>query len=163
MSDLRDAFKKAGLIPEDADKRFQHEERVRRKELGRKGLEQEKDQQRAAAAQRDQERRADVKDAQQRLESDRERKERSRKLLQTLRDSSVQGAAGSRRFHYREADGHLPFVSLNDDCIARLEAGQYGLAEAPGTPPRVVVIPAELAAQVAELRPDLLRHWNGRG
>ena len=38
MGDLRDAFKKAGLIDDKTDRRLKHEERVQRKELGHEGL-----------------------------------------------------------------------------------------------------------------------------
>ena len=45
MGDLRDQLKKANLISKKDQKRLEHEQRVRRKKVGREGLEQEQKEQ----------------------------------------------------------------------------------------------------------------------
>ena len=64
MGDLRDAFKKAGLIDDKAEKRLKHEERVQRKELGREGLDEQKRRDDAERAARDEQKKGDAKAAQ---------------------------------------------------------------------------------------------------
>src|SRR5215831_18163527 len=100
MGDLRDALKKAGLIDEKADKRLKHEERVQRKELGREGLEAQKRADDEARRGRDEQKKGDAKAAQQRLDSDRQRSERWKKLLSNLESEALQGGSGPRRFHF---------------------------------------------------------------
>lgn len=156
MGDLRDAFKKAGLIDDKTDRRLKHEERVQRKELGRDGLEEQKRQDEAARAARDEKKKADTKQAQQRLEQERARAERWKKLLRSLDEESVR-ASGPRRFHFRDADGHLPYLQVDDDTGRRIEAGELAILRHP-VADSITLVPRTLALELRQVRPELLLH-----
>lgn len=161
MGDLRDALKKAGLIDDKADKRLKHEERVQRKELGREGLEAQKRADDEARRARDEQKRGDVKAAQQRVDHDRQRSERWKKLLSSLESEALQGSSGPRRFHFRDADGHLPYLLVDDDTGRRLEAGELAIARLPDTN-APAILPRALALELAQFRPELVLHLAGK-
>ena len=161
MGDLRDALKKAGLIDEKADKRLKHEERVQRKELGREGLEAQKRADEEARRARDEQKKGDAKTAQQRLDSDRQRSERWKKLLSSLESEALQGGSGPRRFHFQDADGHLPYLLVDDETGRRLEAGELAIARLPENN-AAAILPRALALELAHFRPELVLHLAGR-
>jgi uncharacterized protein YaiL (DUF2058 family) len=160
MGDLRDALKKAGLIDDKADKRLKHEERVQRKELGREGLEAQKRADEEARRARDDQKKGDAKAAQQRLDQDRQRSERWKKLLSSLESEALQGSSGPRRFHFRDADGHLPYLLVDDDTGRRLEAGELAIARLPESN-AAAILPRALALELAHFRPELVLHLAG--
>lgn len=162
MGDLRDALKKAGLIDDKADKRLKHEERVQRKELGREGLEAQKKADDDARRARDDQKKSDAKSAQQRLDHDRQRSERWKKLLTSLESDAILGSSGPRRFHFRDADGHLPYLQVDDDTGRRLEAGELAIARLPDSN-AAAILPRALALELAHFRPELVLHLAGGG
>ena len=160
MGDLRDAFKKAGLIDDKAERRLKHEERVERGELGREGLEKRKRDEDDERRRRDEQRKAETKATQQKLDAARQRDERWKKLLRELESTAIRGSSGPRRFHYREADGHLPFVQVDDETGRRLEAGELAIVRLPESQEAALVARA-IALELHAFEPDRILHPAG--
>src|SRR5262245_1856661 len=131
MGDLRDAFKKAGLIDDKTDRRLKHEERVEKKALGREGQDEQRRREEADRKGRDEQKRAEVKQAQARLDEGRQRAEKAKRLRAALEEQAVRGTSGPRRFHWVDADGWCPWIALDDETGRRLEAGELALVELP--------------------------------
>ena len=157
MGDLRDAFKKAGLIDDKTDRRLKHEERVQRAELGREGLAQQKQQEEQERKRREEEKRAEARIAQQKLDASRQQNERWKKLLHELEEKAQRGTSGPRRFHYHEPDGHLPFVLVDDDSGRRLEAGELAIVRLPPND-EPALVPRSLALDLQSFDPARLLH-----
>ena len=157
MGDLRDAFKKAGLIDDKTDRRLKHEERVQRGELGREGLAQQKQQEEQERRRREEEKRAEARIAQQKLDASRQQNERWKKLLHELEEKAQRGTSGPRRFHYHEPDGHLPFVLVDDDSGRRLEAGELAIVRLPPND-EPALVPRSLALDLQSFDPTRLLH-----
>ena len=161
MNDIRDALRKAGLVDKKDEKRYRHEEKVRKKQLGREGREAERQQQDEEAAGRRQEEKARIKAAQK--EHDREQKLRARehKVFADLKAQALRAPGGPRRFHYRDQNRYLPYLAVSPEVSHRLEAGEYALVESPEGAGKVLVVPRELAGEVRQLRPELVLHFAG--
>jgi uncharacterized protein YaiL (DUF2058 family) len=165
VGDLRDAFKKAGLIGDQDERRLAHEERVARKELGRSGLEQQKQKEDDERRRRDEQKRAETKAAQEKHDAARQRDERWRKLVRELEAQGLRGGSGPRRFHYREPDGHLPCLLVDDECGRRLEAGELAIVALPAADAAhgpVLIVPRSLAVELRSIEPQLVLHMAGR-
>ncbi len=160
MGDLRDAFKKAGLIDDKTDRRLKHEQRVEKKELGREGLEEQRRREEAERAQRDALKKADVKAAQARLDADKQRAERQKKLRTSLEEQAIRGTGGPRRFHWVDRDGYCPWIAMDDATGRRLEAGEIALVELPDRG-ETALVPRALALELHASYPHLLLHLAG--
>jgi len=160
MGDLRDAFKKAGLIDDKAEKRLKHEERVQRKELGREGLDEQKRRENAERAARDEQKKSDAKAAQQKLDHERQRSERWKKLLADVDRECVRVTSGPRRFHYHDADDWLPYLQVDDDTGRRLEAGELAIVKHPETK-EAMLLPRAIALELRKAEPELVVHLAG--
>jgi len=165
MSSLKDQLLKAKLVSKKQVRKAEHEQRQKRKELGREGLEQEKARRRAEQEEKELLR----KEEQQRQEERRREEERARGGLQRVR-SLVTGSdlsrfgAGPNPFHYQAADGSLPRVEVSGTMAERLEAGRAAIVELPGDPaPEVYIVPLEVADQVQRIEPAFIRFWNRDG
>jgi uncharacterized protein YaiL (DUF2058 family) len=162
MGDLRDALKKAGLIDDKAEKRLKHEERVQKKELGREGLEAQRLKDDAERRARDEQKRGDTKVAQQRLDQERQRAEKWKRLLSAIESEAIRGGAGPRRFHFRDAEGHLPYLMVDDEIGRRLEAGELAIARLPENN-AAAILPRALALELQHFRPELVLQLAGAG
>jgi uncharacterized protein YaiL (DUF2058 family) len=160
MGDLRDAVKKAGLIDDKADRRLKHEERIERGELGREGLEKKKQAEEDDRRRRDEQRKAETKATQQKLDASRQRDERWKKLQRELETSAIRGTSGPRRFHYRDPEGWLPYVQVDDDTGRRLEAGELVIVRLPGTEEPALVA-RSLGLELHAFEPDRILHPSG--
>jgi len=160
LGDLRDAFKKAGLLGDKDERRLKHEERVQRKELGHEGLEQQQKREADERQRREQERRTAAASSQQRHDADRQRAERLKKLSRELEKAAVRTSSGPRRFHYRDADGHLPYLQVDDETGRRLEAGELAIVLLPVTD-EPSLVPRALAAELGSFEPERVVHLAG--
>jgi len=160
MGDLRDAFKKAGLIDDKADRRLKHEERVQKKELGREGQEEQRKREDAERRARDEQKKSDAKHAQQKLDHERQRSEKWKKLVADLDRDALRGTSGPRRFHYHDSDDHLPYLQVDDDTGRRLEAGELAIVRHPQTKVALMV-PRAIALELAKLDPQMVLHPTG--
>ena len=160
MGDLRDAFKKAGLIDEKTDRRLKHEERVQKGELGREGLAQQKQQEDAERQRREEAKRAETKAAQQKHDAAQRQSERWKKLVRELEQQARRGTSGPRRFHYVDAEGYLPYLQIDDETGRRLEAGELAIVRLPETE-EVVLVPRPLAAELDAFAPERILFVSG--
>ncbi len=160
MGDLRDAFKKAGLIDDKTDRRLKHEQRVEKKELGREGIEEQRRSEEAQRAQREEQKRAEVKAAQARLDHDRARSDKAKKLKAALAEQALRGTSGPRRFHWVDADGWCPWIALDDETGRRLEAGEIALVTLPDSG-ETALVPRALALELHAVAPHQLLHLAG--
>ncbi len=156
MGDLRDAFKKAGLIDDKADRQLKHQERVQRAELGRAGVDEQHRRDESERQQREEQKKSEVKTAQQRHDQERVRSERRKKLVQQLDEQAVRGS-GPRRFHFVDRDGYLPYVQIDDDVGRRLESGELALVRHPVTH-ETALVPRVLALELHAAAPDAVLH-----
>ncbi len=163
MGDLRDAFKKAGLIDDKTERRLKHEERVQKKELGREGLEEQKRREESERQARDDQKKQDAKAAQQKLDHERQRSERWKKLVADVDREALRGTSGPRRFHYHDGDDWLPYLQVDDDTGRKLEAGELAIAKHPETK-EALIVPRAVALELAKAEPELVVHLaGGRG
>ncbi len=160
MGDLRDAFKKAGLIDDKTNRRLQHEQRVVKKELGREGLEEQRRREEAERVERDARKKADVKTAQQRLDQEKQRSERLKRLRSALDEQAIRGTGGPRRFHWVDAEGYCPWIALDDTTGRRIEAGEIALVMLPERGDTALV-PRALALELHASFPHLVLHLAG--
>ena len=160
MNDIRDALRKAGLVGKQDEKRFKHEERVRKKKLGRDGREAEKEQRKDDTRKRQAEQKASMQSAQKIRDEEVHRHQRERKLLADLESRALRAYAGPRRFHYRDRTHHLPYLGVSPEVSRRLEAGEYAIVEAPGTG-TVLVVPREVAKELSRSHRDHVLHLPG--
>ncbi len=163
MNDLRNAFKNAGLINKKDDKRFRHEERVRRKELGAKGQAAEREaEEKRRAEQRAQQKQA-VQEAQARHDQQSAQRKAEKHAAQNLRNEAQSGTGGPKRFHYEDPEGYLPFLSLNDDTIRKLQGGELAIVLAPSSSREVLIVPRPVGERWGELHPEAILHMVGAG
>jgi uncharacterized protein YaiL (DUF2058 family) len=162
MGDLRDAFKKAGLIDEKTDRRLKHEERLQKGELGREGLAQKQQQEEAERHRREEAKRADAKAAQQKHDAAQKQSERWKKLVRELEAQARRGTSGPRRFHYIDAEGFLPYLQVDDETGRRLEAGELAIVRLPDGD-QVALAPRALAQELHAFEPERVLFVAGGG
>jgi uncharacterized protein YaiL (DUF2058 family) len=122
MGNLRDQLKKAKLLSNKDAKRLAHEERVKRSEVGREGIEAERKQREAELAAMREADRQRTKDVQQKHDAERAARE-ERAACEVLLGTARSPARGPARWYFELPDGHLPFFELRDADRRQLEAG----------------------------------------
>jgi hypothetical protein len=161
MGDLKDQLRKSGLVSDKRAKQVAHEERSRKKKLGRDTVAQEREQAEAGRREREKARReADRERERQRHQEEAETEQRHR-LLQLVEANAMRsGVRGPRRFHFVTRDRSIPFLSLNEQTAELLERGHAAICEVPGCDPaQYVVIPSGTADRVRGLAPELIRFY----
>ena len=115
MADLKDQLRKSGLVSDKRAKQAAHEERSRKKKLGRDAAAREKEQQETERRLKERERReADRQREQQRQQREAEAQQHHR-LLQLVEANAMRsGVRGPRRFHFVTRERSIPFLTLND-------------------------------------------------
>jgi len=165
MSTLKDELLKARIVSKKQVRQAEHQERQKRMELGRQGVEQEKA--RRLAEQQEKERLR--REEQQRQERLRREEEQARGGLQRIRtlvagNDLCRHGSGPHPFHYLAADGALPRVGVSGAMAERLEAGRAAIVELPGPPAaEVYIVPPDVAEQVRRIDPSVVRFWNRDG
>ena len=140
MNDILRALKEAGLVDDKTERRIRHDERVRKKGLGREGRKSERDALKEKHEQREQDKKQQTRAAQ--------------KQHDTVHDRDAQA---------RQArDGFLPAIALDDGVARRLEAGELALVESPTSAGQVRVVPRPVAQELESVRPELVLHLAGR-
>lgn len=164
MGNLRDQLKKAKVLSKKDAKRLAHEERVKRKEVGREALEQEdleRKEELAKLQSADRER-----DRERQAELDRERKagEERAACAEILRSRVEPPPRGGRiRWFFETPSGALPWLLLNHAELAQLNGGNLCVVRR-GAPHTHVygLLSTELARRVHALFPDRVV-WSAPG
>ncbi|MEM7206013.1 MAG: DUF2058 family protein [Planctomycetota bacterium] len=156
MGGLRDQLKKAKILSEKEARRLAHEERVRRKEVGREGLEQEeKARQAELAKQRDQERERS-RATQQEVEAQRRLAAEVAACQDILERDMVRPRGSGARWYFQLADGRLPYFEVDESLRFQLQSGAFwivcrGVVESHA----YGLLPADLAKRVAATLPEV--------
>ena len=105
MANLGDAFKKAGLISAKDHRRQKHEQRVRRKEVGREGLLDEEARAEEERLRRREEQRGQAREVEKARQAALQAAAARARALDLLRSHAIVPAGrGTRRWHYVDAD-----------------------------------------------------------
>ncbi|MDP2317327.1 MAG: DUF2058 family protein [Pseudomonadota bacterium] len=161
---LRDQFLKAGIVSKkDAEAAARDVRKGQKVQQGNQEAKRVLEQREAAArvaelAAKETERLARRKEAEERA--------RRETVLwqgrQILRAHRVRYRAGPQRFYHRSPDGKEAWKLYLPERLAEdLRRGRGAVAWIDGgTEPEIVLVDAESAARVAEIRPELILFWN---
>ncbi len=164
MGNLRDALKKAKVISDKEARRLKHEERVHRKEVGRKGVEQEQGDKQAALEKLRTERRQQDKAQQAELEGQRKLEAELAACREILRrEARKPQARGGHRWYMQLADGSLPSLELTATDRLQVMNGQCSvLRRGPPDSHDYALLQSQHAKRVAKVMPELLVWpWDG--
>ena len=154
MGNLFDELKKAKLIDKKRAKQLLHEKRIEHSEQGGDTAKDKKlaDKAKNFAARQEEEKQQHRSSAQAQKAASRER-ERRAEIRQLVASRQLgNGAAGSKRWHFRAPSGARPFLPVNDTTSRRLQVGEYAIIRDPAvTWPRYVIIPRDVALKLREV------------
>ncbi len=162
MSDMRDALRKAGLASERKVRQVKHQDRVRRKNLGEKGIEEER--RRKDAARADDQARKQREDRGR--EADRRRAQetdgRTSRLYSLLSNADLMAREGGpRRFYFEVRDGRIAFLDVSPPLAKRLAQGEAAVVDATGVlKGDYIAIDSKAAHELDSLEGDRIIHWN---
>ncbi len=163
MSDLRDALRKAGLVDDRRARKISHEEKARRKRLGKKEAEEERlrreeDRRARERARREEDRR---REAARRAAA--ERRQALLQLARLVRDHALaSGVRGSRRFHFVTRERKVPFLEVSEETARGLEQGRIAICEVPdAAAEEFVLVDAATARRVREAAPEYVLFFRG--
>jgi hypothetical protein len=161
MGDLKDQLRKSGLVSDKRAKQVAHEERSRKKKLGRDATAREKEQQEAARREREKARRESDRQREQQRQQQEQAAEEQHRLAQLVESNAMRsGVRGPRRFHFVTRERSIPFLAINEQTAELLQRGHAAICEVPDThPSEFVVIPNEAADRVRGLAPELIRFY----
>lgn len=134
MSDLRKQLEQAKLLSKKDTKRLEHEGRVKRKQVGREGLEQEqKDRQQELQQKREDDRHVDRR-RQKEIEQERKKLEEIAACRALLENETWKPDNGRATWFFELPDGRLPHLKLQDQERHQLEGGHAVVVRAVGAP-----------------------------
>ncbi len=164
MGSLKDQLRKANLISKKKAKQLAHEQRVKRKKLGKDGLEAEQqklEEQRKLERQKERQRAREREAAQRR---EREEREARARLHDLVKNAYISKCGGPRRFFFVTRDRKLPFLEVSDDMGRKLESGRCGIVEAPlGLASEFAIVPRDVAEKVWAIDRKAVLFLNGQG
>lgn len=162
LGSLGKALLQAGILREDKAKEIAHEERVKKKELGPEGIEEEKRARDQAASAALESKREEARAAQSHHD-DQLDQARVDRLIQ---EGTLTGLGRGKRFHFVSSYGRVPYVEVNEENQRLLVRGELGIVEVPGPgerPAHVVVQGRDRLEKLSRFAPDRLRFWNAAG
>ncbi len=162
MNSLKDQLLKKKLVNKKQARRIEHENRVKQKELGREGVQAEKDLHRQELKKQQQQRQAEQKRQNQlRIKAEEEKKGQQRIDELIAGADLLESAFGPRRFYFVDSIGKIPFLEISEAIAARLEKGEIAIIEVrEGHHPGVFLVSAGVAARLKQLDPEVVRFWN---
>jgi len=162
MGNLQDELKKASLTGRKQQKKVAHQQRVRRKELGREGLAREEQERERIVQKRREEKRDKDRELELARQEKQGEKQADRQLEEILSQNALRrGIGGPRRFHYIDRNNRIPFLEVNDEVGAKLARGELAIVEVPGPMgSEVYLLPGKSAGRVQALEPEAIRFWN---
>ena len=164
MGDLRDQLKKAKLLSEKESKQLAHQDRVRRAEVGREGLEREEAARRAELAQQQEAERETQRENQRILEEER-RADAERAACRELLEREVirPRERGGKRWYFQLSDGSLPWLEVDEAMGFQLQSGAYWVVRLGAADMHVYgLLTAEHARRVAATLPDAIAWYPGQ-
>lgn len=158
MADMREALRKAGLVSSKQARQSQHQERVRRKELGHQGLESEqKERDRQALLEQEQQRARD-QEAERERRARLESAARSADLVGMIASGLVPGAtAGSKQYFFTLPSGQITYLELSEGALKALQNGAAAIVESLGAVPSpYCVVTVQTAQALRQHRPEIV-------
>ena len=162
MNSLKDQLLKTKLVNKKQLRRHEHEKRVKQKELGRDGVQAEKDLHQDELKIKAQQRQAEQQ-RQNRIRMEAEETKRGQQRIDELIAGAnlLESAFGPRRFYFVDAEGKIPFLEVSESIAARLEKGEIAIVEVrEGQHPGISLVSAKVAVKLKQLDPELVRFWN---
>ena len=163
MGDLRDQLKKARILSDKEARRLEHEARVTRKEKGRQGLEQERQQREAELAKLQGEQRQQTRRTQAERDRERLRQEELAACRDILARETRGTGPGNIRWYFQLDDGQLPWFEVTDQELRMLQSGMLSVARQGAAGTHVYgVLSTDLARRVVKAMPEVIV-WAPRG
>lgn len=158
MADMREALRKAGLVSSKEARQSQHQERVRRKEVGHDGLESEQQERDRRARAEQEERRARDRDTERERQARLESAQRKIDVVGIIASGLVPGAtAGSRQYFFTLPSGQITYVELSEGAQKALQTGSAAIVESLGAVRSAYcVVTVQTAHALREHRPELV-------
>ncbi len=165
MDSLKDQLLKTKLVNKKQLRRLEHEKRVKQKELGRDGVQAEKDLRRQELKKKEELKQAEQKKQNQlRLKAEEEIKAQQRIDELVAGANVLESAFGPRRFYFVDSIGKIPFLEVSEAIAARLEKGDLAIVEIrEGRHPGFFLVSAGVAARLKQLDSETVRFWNQEG
>lgn len=164
MGNLRDQLKKAKVISEKKARQLAHEERVHRKEVGHKGLEQEQAERTDELRKLQSEDRKVRAEEQQALDTARKQTAEVAACEEILRKEVVTPRArAGQRWYFELEDGALPWFEIDASTRFQLEAGAFWVVRTgPAGSYQFGLLASDHARRVAKSLPEVVA-WAPRG
>lgn len=158
LGDLGKALREAGVIDEKDAKKIAHKERVRKKDVGREGVEKEKRQKEKALEEAQRDKRSLIEAAQKQHDDE----SQSAFIDRLIAGGTVQRSGRGKRFHFVARSGRIPFVEADDATTRQLVEGRAGIVEVPGQSGRqhVVIAGRDRLQSIRDADAELVRFWN---
>ena len=155
MGNLRDALNKAKVLSDKDAKRLAHEERLQRKEVGRQGLEEQQQQRQQELARLREEERERTRQATEQQERERKAAAERAACEEILKRETFRSRGAGSRWHFQLADGHLPFLEVNEADRRQLQAGMLSVVRIGPHGTHVYgLLATPLAKRIAEQMPE---------
>ena len=160
MDDIKEQLLANKIIDKKRLRQVEHEERVRRKALGRDGIEAERQQVREAIEARQKEMREQDREKDREQEAEHrdgmDEQERISQLQNLVSSGAIrEGIFGTRRFFFTTRERKMPFLNVSDEIAGKIEYGRAAIAEVPGGTGREwVIVSREAADRMRAIDPD---------
>lgn len=152
---LKDELLKAKLINKKELKQIEHEERIERKKIGKKGME-EKQQQRKLSIEESQE----LKKQQDRI-ANQQKLDQGDRIGNLIKQGRILNSMpGNRKFYFVARNGKILFLIMSDALAKKLEQGA-GIVEMTIEPrnEEFVVVDQSTVEKLLNLCPDIVRFY----
>ena len=162
MADLRDAFKKAGMVSDKQIRQAKHDHRVKRKKVGLAGLEAErKEIDEQYKREQDRKRQSD----QERASADSEAKveAESQTVLRRLikEENILPREGGNKRFYFQLPDGLIPYIEISPTLGKRLSQGDAAIVNSQEIlSDDFAVLSGKAAHRLGALEQERILFWN---
>lgn len=164
MSDLSDALKKAGLVSDKEIRQKKHGDRVKRKKLGKDGLEAERRQREEAHEAEQERKREEDREREKQVRADKASAGGQSRLVSLLKDADLSTReAGPKRFFFQLPDGRITFLDVAPGLVRRLAQGDTAILDSRELLPRdFAIVTGKVATEVERMEPGRILLWNAR-
>ncbi len=164
MADMREALRKAGLLSEKEIRQAKHRDRVRRKELGKEGIEAERREKEQRFREEQERKRREDQERQRLLEQQKAEEARRAALERLITEGDLLAREGGpRRFYFATKSGRISFLDVSDRLASRLIQGDAAIVECRGWLKReFTAVPGKVAVEIERLDPSAIVSWNAR-
>lgn len=166
MKSLKDQLLAKKIVDRKQVRRAEHEERLRRKSIGREGLEAEQRKAREAAKAKQRDTRLRDKERESRRQAERQAREEEGRQAVRVEDLVASGAVregieGEQRFFFKARSGRVPSLNVSEAIESRLISGKAAIVEvSEGPTARWVIVGRATADKILAIDPEAVRFLN---